>query len=93
MDKDLENELENAKKEPKKKIKWICPICDGDNLKKQKVIVESDNTFISVTEELGELIITITNENNEIIKQSKFPIKYCPWCGRKIREKYRKLEK
>jgi hypothetical protein len=82
--------VEEIKSSPKTKIKWICPVCEGQELRKQKVICESENLDIQVTTGLGELYVEVSNEDEEIIKKTKFPIRYCPWCGRKVRERYRK---
>lgn len=75
---------------PKKKIKWVCPVCSGEELLKQKVIYKAEAGLgVEVTTELGELIVQVSQEE-DIVEKTKFPIRYCPWCGRKIREKYKK---
>lgn len=88
------NKRANGEKSPKtiKKPRRICPFCKGDDLKKQKVILNKNDLNISVQEDIGELIVTIYDNENTITNQSKFHIKYCPLCGRKVNEKYRKLE-
>ena len=93
MPEDFEEVMGEIKSAPKTKIKWICPICEGQELKKQKVICQSeDDVEVEVTTGLGELFVEVSKEN-EVIEKTKFPIRYCPWCGRKVRERYRKLKK
>ena len=92
-DEKFEEVVEEIKSSQKVKIKWVCPVCDGEELKKQKVICQSEEDMnIQVTTGLGELYVEVSN-NEEVLEKTKFPIRYCPWCGRKIREKYRKLKK
>lgn len=93
MSEDFEEVVEEIKSSPKTKIKWVCPVCEGQELLKQKVICESENLDIQVTTGLGELYVEVSKGNEEIIKKTKFPIRYCPWCGRKVRERYKKLKK
>lgn len=90
----FEEVVEEIKSSPKTKIKWVCPVCEGQELLKQKVVCQSDEEMeVQVTTGLGELYVEVSNEDDGILKKIKFPIRYCPWCGRKVREKYRKLKK
>jgi hypothetical protein len=65
-----------------------CPFCtEAKDFKKGKeVVAESKeiHTFVYIKEK--ELYIEETL-NEDIIHQSKFPIKYCPICGRKVKFK------
>lgn len=89
----LVEELRDIRKEPKKNIKWVCPICSGAKLEKGKIMQSfSDELDVEVTTSIGELIISIAKEEL-ILEQIKFPIRYCPWCGRKIRQAYKKNKK
>jgi len=93
MSEDFEEVVEEIKSSPKTKIKWVCPVCEGQELLKQKVICQSDEEMeVQVTTGLGELYVEVS-KGNEVLEKTKFPIRYCPWCGRKIREKYKKLKK
>lgn len=88
----LMGKLNEVKDSPKKRIKWICPVCDGATLNKEKILQSNmDHVDVQVSTGLGELVVEVDNEEN-VLKKSTFPIRYCPWCGRKIREKYRKSE-
>lgn len=88
----LVEDLREIRNEPKKKIKWVCPICSGGKLEKGKVTQSfSDELDVEVTTSIGELEISISKEDF-ILEQIKFPIRYCPWCGRKIRQAYKKLK-
>ena len=54
-----------------------------------------DNGFeldVEVTTSIGELEINISKEDFTL-EQIKFPIRYCPWCGRKVRQAYKKSKK
>lgn len=66
----------------------ICDFCHNQfDFQKIKEIVQPDfshHTFIHIEEK--ELFIEVTNANNEIIHKSKSPIKYCPICGRKLKD-------
>lgn len=97
MDDNLEalvQDLRNVRKEPKKSIKWVCPICSGSKLEKGKVTQQTslDELSVEVTTSIGELEVEISKEDN-ILEMIKFPIRYCPWCGRKIRQPYKKNKK
>lgn len=93
MDENLENLVEFVHNSPKQKIGWTCPICSGSRLGKGKVTqTKSYNMDVEVTTSLGELEITVA-EGDDILEHIKYPIKYCPWCGRKIKEPYRKIKK
>ena len=84
-------ELEKPKKEPKQKIKWVCPFCSGNKLKKEKILFNDEELTLEIKEDLGLILVVMYNNEDEQIYESTFPIKYCPVCGRKIKEKYRKL--
>lgn len=88
----LVQDLREIRKEPKKRIKWVCPVCSGNKLEKGKITQSfSDELDVEVTTSIGELKIDISKEDI-ILEQIKFPIRYCPWCGRKIRQSYKKLK-
>jgi rubrerythrin len=88
----LVQDLREIRKEPKKRIKWVCPVCSGNKLEKGKITQSfSDELDVEVTTSIGELEIDISKEDI-ILEQIKFPIRYCPWCGRKIRQSYKKLK-
>lgn len=88
---DLVSEIHEIQcNEPKLNIKWACPICSGSRLTKGKVTqTKSYDMDVEVTTSLGELEITVA-EGDAILEHIKYPIRYCPWCGRKIRQVYRK---
>lgn len=94
QDKDVEafaKELSEIKKpNSKQKVKRVCPICSGERLKKEKVIFNNQELNIEIREELGRMVIQIFNQEDEEIYKSSFPIKYCPCCGRKVKDKYKK---
>ena len=85
--------LEKIRRTDKKVLKWVCPICCGGDLSRQKVLYNTldDDAEVEVNTALGELMVHVDSEEGEIL--SKFPIRYCPWCGRKIREKLKKSTK
>lgn len=86
---ELVESLKKVEKEPRKN-KWECPICSGASLSKGKVVSTVDqNLNIDVTTSLGELEISVDDGEN-ILEHIKYHIRYCPWCGRKVREPYRK---
>lgn len=88
----LVQDLREIRKEPKKRIKWVCPVCSGNKLEKGKITQSfSEELDVEVTTSIGELEIDISKEDL-ILEQIKFPIRYCPWCGRKIRQTYKKLK-
>ena len=89
----LVQDLREIRKEPKKRIKWVCPVCSGNKLEKGKITQSfSEELDVEVTTSIGELEIDISKEDL-MVEQIKFPIRYCPWCGRKIRQTYKKLKK
>lgn len=96
MDENLEDlvlALREERNEPKAKNKWKCPICCGSCLSKGKVTqTKTYDMNVEVTTSMGELEIDVS-EKNETLEHIKFPIRYCPWCGRKIRKEYRKKNK
>lgn len=88
---ELTKEIKDAPKT--KKIKWVCPVCSGMALSRQKVLQQETNDLsIEITTELSEMIVTVF-KGDIVIEETKFPIKYCPICGRKLKEEYRKLKK
>jgi rubrerythrin len=88
----LVQDLREIRKEPKKRIKWVCPVCSGNKLEKGKITQSfSEELDVEVTTSIGELEIDISKEDL-MVEQIKFPIRYCPWCGRKIRQTYKKLK-
>lgn len=88
----LVQDLREIRKEPKKRIKWVCPVCSGNKLEKGKITQSfSEELDVEVTTSIGELEIDISKEDL-ILEQIKFPIRYCPWCGRKVRQTYKKLK-
>ena len=90
MEQNIESLIQDIKHTPKKKIKWVCPICVGGELNKQKVVCNTIGAELEVSTDIGELIVQVENDEGQMT--SKFPIRYCPWCGRKIRTKLRKKE-
>lgn len=88
----LVQDLREIRKEPKKRIKWVCPVCSGNKLEKGKITQSfSEELDVEVTTSIGELEIDISKEDL-MVEQIKFPIRYCPWCGRKVRQTYKKLK-
>ena len=89
----LVQDLRETRKEPKNHIKWVCPVCSGSKLEKGKITQSfSDELDVEVTTSIGELEINISKEDFTL-EQIKFPIRYCPWCGRKVRQAYKKSKK
>lgn len=66
----------------------ICDFCHNQSdFKKGKEIVQPSiafHTFIHIEEK--EIYIEVTNENDDITHKAKFPIKYCPICGKKLKD-------
>lgn len=64
----------------------LCSFCHNQtDFRKGKEIVQPSiafHTFLHIEEK--ELFCEITNEQNEITHKAKFPIKYCPICGKKL---------
>lgn len=64
-----------------------CPYCTEEkDFKKGKEIVgdRDSHTFLHIQEK--ELYIEVT-QGEDIIHSAKFPIKYCPLCGKRIKYK------
>lgn len=93
LDSNLEDLVNDIRSVQKEKIKWTCPICSGSNLSKGKVIeTESYDTTVNVSTTLGELDVSVS-KNNVVLEHVMFPIRYCPWCGRKVKNPYKKTKK
>lgn len=90
MDDDIQELVDEIRTAPKtRKIKWVCPFCGGNPLSKQKVLqAESYDTKVDVTLLKGDMVVTVA-DGDDLIEKTKFPIKYCPICGKKVK-KHRK---
>lgn len=93
MEEQLDELLETIKTAKcEKKKKWICPICVGEgHLQKEKIIYKKPYKFegvvgIFVNIIKRELSVKMIEDDEEVY-ESTIPIRYCPWCGRKVRRR------